>query len=48
MSGVLNEIRPLYMVPTQVKTLIAEKTATSMLRSPKTAPSNPDIPATNM
>src|SRR5262245_130439 len=46
--GVLKRTRPLYMVATQVKTLMAENRATNMEREPKIPASISLIPATNM
>src|SRR6185437_1431331 len=46
--GVENEIDPLYMVAVQLKTLIAEGTATRKLRNENTRAEYSEIPATNM
>ena len=46
--GVANEIDPLYSVAVQLKTLIADGTATKKLRLENTIAEYTDIPATNM
>src|SRR3982074_1190842 len=46
-NGVLKEMAPRYMVPTQLKTLMAVKMPTTSESTPKTPLSNTDCPATN-
>src|SRR5690349_20811740 len=47
-SGVRSWICPRYRVATQVKTLIAENTATNIESAPKIPASSSEMPATNM
>src|SRR5688572_9236384 len=46
--GVSHEIAPLYIVAVQLKTLMADGTATTKLRIEKTSAAYTDWPATNM
>jgi len=47
-KGVRKLIAPRYMVPTQLKTLMAVKMPTNIESTPKTPLSKADCPATNM